>query len=461
MTKKRKLVFEFGWVLVLIIFCGWLFFFYHRSPQYNILLITLDTVRPDFLGCYGNPQVKTPNIDTLAKQGVLFSTAVCEMPTTTPSHASILTSLYPRVHGILTNAWKLNDNITTLPEILKVNGYTTGGFVSVRHLEKKLGFAQGFDTFDDNFSGLHRNATQVTDVSLQWLNSVKKKKWFAWIHYFDAHSPYEPPEQFAQLYPAVNNGSQMYGSFSQISAFEEKKYIPTQKDIERMQALYAAEISYVDNELGRLFNSLDKMGLRKNTIIIVLADHGESFDHDIYAAHGQSLYDSSIRIPLIISAPQLLPKGKRIDSLVRTIDVMPTILDFLRIKSETLMQGKSLVPMIRNQQTPGEPYVVIERRHFESKKDCLRRHIPFGARYAVRSANWKYIWSETAPEELYHLQRDNLELINIAEQNQNIKTEYYNYLQKWLQENSRLRQWAYQKIDAETAEQLRSLGYIQ
>jgi arylsulfatase A-like enzyme len=459
--KKKIIVFEIIlWTSILAIVFG-IFIKYRQSQPANILLITVDTLRADFLGCYGNPQVKTPTIDSLAKQGVLFSTAVCEMSTTTPSHASILTSLTPRVHGILTNSWKLSDTITTLPEILKLNEYTTGGFVSVRHLERKLGFAQGFDHFDDNFPGLQRNATQVTNVALDWVSKNQNKKWFIWLHYFDPHTPYEPPEPFKQLYPAVNNGSKLFGSFSQISAMEEKKLTPTPKDIERLQALYSGEISYVDSELGRLFDVLNKMGLTKKTIIILLADHGESFDHDIYANHDQVLYESSVRIPLIIIAPKQIPQGKRIDTLVQSIDIMPTILELLKLKPDTFMQGKSLLGLIRGKKPAPEPTVVIERRYYQNQQDCLRRHIPVGARYAIRTQNWKYIWSEFAPLELYNLGQDPGETNNLIKTQPEIKNKLHQYFDQWLNENNKLRKWAYQKIDEQTAEQLKSLGYIQ
>ncbi|MDI6784956.1 MAG: sulfatase-like hydrolase/transferase, partial [bacterium] len=294
-----------------------------------------------------------------------------------------------------------------------------------------------------------------------WLSKNQQKKWFIWLHYFDPHTPYEPPAQFAQLYPAANNRSKLYASFSQLSAMEERKYIPTEQDIDRLKALYAGEISYVDNEIGRLLKVLADTGLIKNTIIILVADHGESFEHGIYANHDQVLYESSVRIPLIIIAPKQIPQGKRIDTLVQSIDVMPTILELLNLKTDTFMQGKSLLGLVRGKKPTQEPTVVIERRYYQNQQDCLRRHIPVGERYAIRTQKWKYIWSEFAPLELYNLEQDPAETNNLIKTHPEIKNNLQQYFDQWLQENNQLRRWAYQKIDEQTAEQLRSLGYIQ
>jgi arylsulfatase A-like enzyme len=462
-NKKKKIVFIeiIVWAIIFLIISS-IIIKHQYSRKVNILLITIDTVRADYLGCYGNQQMKTPNIDRIAQRGVLFKTAVCEMPVTTPSHASILTSLEPRVHGILTNSWTIRTTITTLPEILKTKGYTTAGFVSVFHLGRTLGFAQGFDTFDDHFDGLQRNATQVTDVTLNWLAKNQKKPWFIWLHYFDAHTPYEPPAQFANLYPDANNGSKIYASFSQLSAMEEHKCTPTEKDIAHMKALYSGEISYIDAEFGRLMTNLHQQGILNNTIIILVADHGECFDHGIYANHDQSLYEHAIRVPLLIAGPKsLLPQEKQINTLVRTIDIMPTILAITKIKSETFMQGKNLLPLVRGTNPGTTGFAVIERRYYQNQQDCIRRHIPVGERYAVRTDKWKYIWSEFAPLELYDLEQDPDEANNLIKNHPEMKAELQQDLDKWLADNNKLRQWAFQKIDEQTAEQLRSLGYIQ
>ncbi|MFB3896687.1 MAG: sulfatase [bacterium] len=461
-SKKRnyKGLEYFFWIVVAaLLICG--IIKYQQTRPVNILLVTVDTLRANYLGCYGNQKIQTPNIDQLATFGILCNTAVCEMPTTSPSHASILTSLEPRVHGVLTNSWTIRTTITTIPEILKANGYTTAGFVSAFHLGKTLGFAQGFDTFDDKFQGLQRNATQVTDATLTWLKGNQNKPWFIWLHYFDAHTPYEPPAQFANRYPAANNDSKIYASFSQLSAMEEHKYSPTEKDIDHMKALYSGEISYIDAEFGRLMAYLRQQGLLNNTIIVLVADHGECFDHGIYANHDQSLYDTAIRVPLLFAGPKsIIPQGKQIKTLVRTIDIVPTILAITKIKSDTFIQGKNLLPLMQGINSATSGYAVIERRYYQNQEDCIRRHIPVGERYAVRSDKWKYISSEFAPPELYDLEKDPDELNNLDKDNPKQKADMQQYLDKWLADNNKLRTWAYQKIDAETAEQLRSLGYI-
>lgn len=461
--KKKKIVIIeiLVWIIGIIIISGTIIHYqYNRKP--NILIVTVDTLRSDYLGCYGNSQIQTPNIDQLAQWGVLFKTAVCEMPTTTPSHASILTSLEPRVHGILTNSWTIRTTITTIPEILKAKGYSTAGFVSAFHLGRTLGFAQGFDAFDDNFTGLQRNATQVTDVTLNWLTKNQTKPWFIWLHYFDAHTPYEPPAQFANLYPDTNNGSKIYASFSQLSTMEEHKYTPTEKDIAHMKALYSGEISYIDAEFGRLLTSLRQQGLLNNTIIVLVSDHGECFDHGIYANHDQSLYETAIRVPLLIAGPKsMLPQGKQINALARTVDIVPTILAMIKLKSDTFMQGKNLLPLIQGTESDTTRFAVIERRYYQNQEDCIRRHIPVGERYAVRTDKWKYIWSEFAPLELYNLEQDPGENNNLLKTHSEMTTAFQQDLNTWLSDNNKLRKWAYQKIDKETEEQLRSLGYIQ
>ncbi len=271
----------------------------------NLLLITLDTTRADYLGCYGG-SVRTPALDTLARRGVLFSRAITPAPITLPAHASLLTGLYPHHHGARHNGlYRLGPEHYTLTRSVKAAGYTTGAVISAFVLDARFGLDSGFDTYDDDFSdvGPHperldpeRKADQTTDRAIDWLRANAARPFFLWVHYFDPHAPYHPPAPYARRYA---------------------------------QDPYAGEVAFMDAELGRLLKALRQLGRTDDTLVIAVGDHGESLGEHGELAHGYLLYDPTVRVPLIMACGQRLGGGTHVAGLVSLTDVMPTVLGLL------------------------------------------------------------------------------------------------------------------------------------
>ncbi|MBD3867271.1 MAG: sulfatase-like hydrolase/transferase [Acidobacteria bacterium] len=294
-----------------------------RPP--NLLLITVDTTRADVLGCYGG-SVETPVMDRLAAEGVRFDNAWTVTPLTLPSHASILTGLQPPSHGIRENTnFRLPEGVRTLAEHLGENGYSTGAAVSSIVLSKIFGLDQGFDTYDEPHAGapirpggasvefreiLERKAGETTDQVLAGLLPQSGKPFFQWVHYYDPHSSYDPPEPFASRY---------------------------------RDDLYAGEVAYVDSEIGRLLSGLESRGMLENTLIAVLSDHGESLGEHGENTHGLFIYRSTIQVPLILHMPGILDAGTVRDDPVSVVDLVPTLLEIMKVPPMSLPVEQPLV----------------------------------------------------------------------------------------------------------------------
>jgi len=246
-----------------------------RDKDLNVLMITIDTLRADCLHCYGCEEIKTPNLDHLARGGVRFKNAVCPAPLTAPSHASILTSLYPHTHGVRINGYPLRDSVLTIAEILKINRYKTAGFVSVDFLGDDVSnLGQGFDTFDWP-EKVEQPARAATEKTINWLNEHGEDKFFIWVHYFDPHSDYNPPYPYNAMYDPSYSGSAT-GSTLFLSKLNQGEIRPNERDLKHIDALYKGEISYVDEWIGVLVDYLKDKGVYENTLIITTADHGEA-----------------------------------------------------------------------------------------------------------------------------------------------------------------------------------------
>jgi len=392
------------------------------NPKLNILLITIDTLRADRLSCYGSQFVKTPHIDMLAQRGELFSRAFANTSTTLPSHANILLGVTPNYHGVHENLnFIVSEELLTLAEHLKNYGYATGAFVGAYPLESRFGLAQGFDIYDDkysrshteNFASLERRAEDVISGALEWLED-RRSPWFLWIHCWDPHIPYDPPEPFKTQY----------------------KEHP-----------YEGEVAYVDLALGKLLDQMEESGLSDSTLIIFTGDHGESLGQHGEKTHGFFAYNSSLWIPLIISHPTAVPG--RAGDYVSHIDIFPTVCDVLGIEKPSFLQGRSLLPALKGMKLREKPI------YFESL-------------YPYYSRGWaplkgfihekKKFISSPLPE-LYDLEQDFDELGNLAEEEKNV--EQRSQFQKITDELTPSKEIdAAQKADRETREKLASLGYV-
>ncbi|HEX4485374.1 MAG TPA: sulfatase-like hydrolase/transferase [Terriglobales bacterium] len=393
-----------------------------------MVLITLDTVRADHLHCYGDDNIKTPVIDGLARNGVLFEKAVAQTPLTEPSHASIFTGTNPNVHGVRDNGFALQPSSITMATILRDHGWNTAGFISAPVLQREFGFGQGFTTYDDqlwedkdpntNQPAASRPANITVDHAIRWLQSQgRKQPFFLWIHLYDAHQPYDPPAQFRKQYPADP---------------------------------YSAEIAFEDQQLGRFLKAVYQQSPANKTLVVLLSDHGEGLGQHGEDSHGVFLYDSTVRIAWIMTGPGI-PAALRVQQQAREIDVLPTVLNLLGIKPLSAVQGTSMMPAFVGNAVPST----------YSYEETLYPEIDMGwsKLLGIHTAHWMYV---KAPEpELYDLDRDPRELHNV------IRTHPKQYRAmdaqlKGLQlsGNSVTEKSEMNVVDSRTAEQLKSLGYI-
>ena len=420
-------------VVILLGICGgvYYFMFTHKAPRPNVLFIIADTLRGDHLACYGNKNIKTPNIDGIAARGTLFENTFSQAPLTLPSHCSLFTSTYPQYNGVRDNGnYRLDPEAVTLAERLKENGYETGAFVSTFVLDSRYGLEQGFDTYDDEmdkpekrvikFMNTERRADKVTANAIKWLKKNKDERFFLWVHYYDPHTVYDPPSPYKEEY----------------------------KD-----NLYDGEIAYTDEYIGHLLSTLKNLELDKNTLIVFLADHGESLGQHNESGHAVFVYDATLKVPLMISWPGVIPEGKRVSAEVSLIDVMPTILDLVGLKKNKEIQGTSLYKLINGKDKPlGKPI------YSESLYAHLRYN--WSPLQALRIGEWKYIQS-TDPE-LFNVANDPGELKNLATDTPAKSEKMEQKLEKFLEKtSSEDKKDSHVAMDEATKEKLMSLGYIQ
>ena len=294
----------------------------------NVILMTLDTTRADHLGCYGYGPAKTPTLDALARGGVLFTQASSVAPLTQPAHSSIMTGMYPTHHGVRVNGnAALGLEQRTIAEALSEKGYKTGAFIGAFVLDGRWGLSQGFQLYDDRFdletykhldlASVQRPADKVMDAALSWLESQQSSPFLAWIHFYDAHSPYEPPEPFLSEHRA-----------------------------EGPAGLYDGEIAFVDQQVGRCVSWLKAKGLDRKTVLVIIGDHGEGLGSHGEGTHGYFVYDYALRVPFLISAPFPELAGVVVDSQVSAVDVFPTVLALAGIDAGPPVQGRSLLPLM-------------------------------------------------------------------------------------------------------------------
>lgn len=393
-----------------------------EESKHNCLLITIDTLRADRLSCYGSPFLKTPNVDGLAGRGAVFSRAFANTSTTLPSHANILLGTTPNHHGVHENLnFIVSQELLTLAEHLKNNGYSTGAFVGAYPLDARFGLSQGFDVYDDkygrvhsvNLSSLERRAEAVIEAALEWLQG-RPSPWFLWIHCWDPHSPYDPPEPFRTRYA---------------------------------DRPYEGEVAYVDRTLGELFDYLKEAGLFDSTVLVFTGDHGESLGQHGEETHGFFAYNSSLWVPLIISAPGCAPA--RVDDYVSHIDIFPTVCEALGIEKPPFLQGTSLFPALRGKKVPERPI------YFESLYPYYSRGWAPLKGFILKKK--KFI--ESPLPELYDLGKDFSELNNLVSKKEAARlTARLNEIIRDLTPSRKV--GAAQTADRETREKLASLGYV-
>jgi arylsulfatase A-like enzyme/tetratricopeptide (TPR) repeat protein len=400
----------------------------------NVILVTMDTTRADHLACYGYPNIKTPNLDALAGRGVLFEQAATAAPLTLPAHCTIMTGMYPTYHGVRVNGnTALSDEQTTVAEVLSARGYRTGAFIGAFVLDGRWGLKQGFQYYDDQFDlnkykhldlgAIQKPGNQVMDAALAWLEEQKKSSFFAWIHLYDPHLPYDPPEPYHSEYSLRG---------------------PT--------GLYDGEIAFMDEQIGRCVAWLEKNDLNKNTILVLIGDHGEGLGSHGEGAHGYFIYDYAVHVPFLVITPFPELRGKRVSSQVSSVDVFPTLLDLAHIAAPLKTQGRSLLPAMFRPEKEGEGTAYSE---------SMAPNIQFGwsPLLSLRTARYKFIDAPQA--ELYDIHQDPDERTNIYSRDSAVAQKMKTELDRLITETSKdapTPQAA--NLDKDTMERLSALGYI-
>jgi arylsulfatase A-like enzyme/Tfp pilus assembly protein PilF len=397
-----------------------------RDPDLNVLLITVDTVRADHLGCYGYPTAGTPAIDGLAADGVRFLNAYAQVPLTLPSHSSIMTGTYPLYHQVHNNGYyRLGPENETLAKILKRHGYKTAAFVSSFTVDSRFGLAQGFDVYDERFSGdeilknlnSERKSDQVYAAFASWFENAYRERFCCWVHFYDPHLPYDPPPPFKQ---------------------------------EFRDHPYDGEIAFVDASIRRIVADLREKNVLERTLIIIAGDHGEALGEKREIDHGFFLYDGTLRVPLVLHAPRSLPRGIVVSPQVRLIDILPTVLDLLKLPVPKEIEGTSLLPYVSGKKR--EPLASYIETYFPLE------NFGWAPLVGIVDGQWKYIQAPTP--ELYDLKTDPKEEANLAGREKARAEEETVKLSGLIRKYARSSAEKKRTLTAEEEERLRSLGYL-
>lgn len=411
-------------------------------PGVNIILVTVDTLRADHVGCYGCEEAVTPNIDRLAREGTTFLDGYSSVPLTLPSHTSFLTGTTPPYHGVHDNgAYTLGEDKTTIAEYLNDIGYETVAIVSSFQLNAKYGLSQGFEKYYDDipkefdlydprlidgpkmqelrYESEQRRAENVYEKMKTWIDvRTDDRPFFLWMHFFDPHGVYDPPPPFDDFYPHLSYPD----------------------------SLYDAEIAYLDHYIGKIFRVLKDRGVYDNTVIVLVADHGEGLGQHKELYHDQFVYDSTLRVPYIIGGGAA-PKGwpELVLDPVRSVDVLPTLLRLAGARARDDVQGESLLPVLRGKRWDKPHYV---ESHSPTHNLCVKLH-------GIRYEGWKYI--EAPTPELYHVEDDPGETVNLAPRNPEKAEELREMMLGYMKDDEALPE----EVDFETRRKLEAIGYVQ
>jgi arylsulfatase A-like enzyme/Tfp pilus assembly protein PilF len=402
------------------------------KPQLpNVILITLDTTRADRMGFLGSKRGLTPHLDALARESVVFTHAYSQVPLTTASHATILTGTYPQFHQVIDFGVPLAQDLPYAPDIFRSNGYHTAAFVGSLVLDPETrsapGFGRGFDTYDagfhrrrvgeDRYQAIERRGGEVIAHTLAWLTAHHEEPFFIWVHLYDAHDPYDPPEPYKSRYAA---------------------------------ALYDGEIAYVDAAVGKFLSWLRLRGLYDGALIAVMADHGEALGEHGETTHGIFLYDETIRVPLLFKLPGERSAGTRIDTRAGLVDVLPTILQGVGIAVPPEIQGESLLSLLKS--------ATAHDRLAYAESDYPHRTFGWSPLRSLRTG--KYLFIEAPRKELYDQSTDPKAEHNLSTTSAAVTSTLANQLDAFRQKTSTAKEAPKVIPDPGLQERLNALGYV-
>ena len=440
-----------------------------NAPRPNVLLVTIDTLRADQLGSYGHPFVKTPALDAFAAQGARFNLHLVQEPQTNPSHCSMFTGMYPSSSGVRVHMVdKLPNSLDTLATVFQSAGYSTAGLYSWMSFDPQYSnFQRGFQVYQDltlnkpgllsnplvqqaaanyrvaeqylvvpkefsTLSGLNAQVEssskgrgdQTTDSAINQLRAFGNTPFFMWLHYFDPHYPYEPPGDYASLYDASYRGA-LTGDIATVDAILAGKLHPAGADLQRLVSLYQGEISYLDNQIARLFASLDQLGLAQDTIVAITGDHGESFaehtqfEEDGNIFHPKSLYNAESRVPLLLRYPRAIKPGTVITAPTQAIDLFPTLLELAGQPVPAQSEGASAAGLLAGRDDGSQ------RLAFSSMPDFVFT--------SIATARWKLIQNNASGQHrLYDMRADLGETHDVAAANTAVATQLTGQLAAWM-----------------------------
>jgi arylsulfatase A-like enzyme len=417
--------------------------------------VTVDTMRADHLGAYGYPRRTSPRIDALARRGLLFRNAETVQSATWPALTSLHTGLHPSAHGVIWNGWKPRARFVTLADLLRARGYETGAFLANMKGTEHPGFSRLF---------LARGADQAaedraaTDAAIAQLERVRDRPFFVWLHLVSPHADYAPPPGYDTF--ASSTGSTLGGRVTDLVAARERGAMLTEAEVAHVVGLYDGEIAYADAQVGRVLDALRAFGLERRTLVVLAADHGEDLhEHNRYFFHSPSMYSSSLRIPLILALPGVLPRGGETDEPASLVDVAPTVLGLLGLPAPSTFQGVNLLPGGALPARPARSAVFSETN---------------GRIFSVSTPEWRLVYNPESlvPEapggaypigrtELFDRRRDPREQGNVAALHPRTVHALVAEVEAWRRRDLREdAASAVQTIDPATAEELRALGYI-
>ncbi len=399
----------------------------------KVLFVTLDTLRADRVTCMGGSRGLTPNIDAFASQGAVFTHAIPSDIPTQPSHTALFTGRYGISTQIVSHFYppaKLPEDEPWLPSIMRAAGRATG---AVDHLfVMKDWFIRGYDDYMPPPGRSRSPASVINEMAFPWIDAHADEDFFLFLHYWDPHAPYVPPAEYRDRFtaksrswidPHVTDRVMSRPSYPlwKRGLYDHLAEIP---NLDYVADLYDAEVSYLDDQLGRLFDHLDARGILDETLIVLYGDHGENLvEHDAWFDH-TGLYESVVRVPLVIRRPGLIP-ATRVDEMVQLIDVMPTVLDITGAPAPASLDGRSLVPLINGDVSSGREVAFLSECTWQASR-------------GVRTREWKYIrpydpglYGRSGPE-LYHLPSDPCETKNIASNHPDVVDELDRELKRWL-----------------------------
>ena len=414
--NMKKLVYFFVLTLIIVLLLS-VFIFKQTSQKPNIILISIDTLRRDHVGIYGYKKNTTPTIDNIAKEGIYFENAFSASSWTLPAHMSMFTGLPPSIHSVEEKTNTLSKDIQTVTQLIKLKKYKTAAIVTLLFVSSKYGFDAGFDKFFERFK---KKADIITDNALGWLKKNNNQPFFLFLHYWDAHWPYLPPEKYAEMF-GVNTKNTRWRKWGRLQFL--RKYsdprIPMSENVKKnVIALYDGEIRNVDYNINRIITYLKKKDIYNNTIFVITSDHGEEFKEHNSFGHGHSLYSEVINVPLIIRFPSKIKSGLKIREPVITSDIPLTLLNLLKIKPPTQFKKYSI--NLEQYFTGSLKNTIKDRKIFVESKlgsgpnrfAIIKRNHKYFASYKFHSLIKNYQWIQI-PESLYDILKDPGDLKNL------------------------------------------------